>query len=149
VIKKPDSVQLRRQALFASPFIWSPEKPQSVVMVMTKVDPVYVTESKNAFDRYNRENFYAKNYEITQQTLSDSMKLMVVHGFENAGAAEVYAGKASNAASREIIPWLPANKYYFIIIDDQNLEILKLNKDIQLYRKFLSMYLPDKTPSGK
>jgi hypothetical protein len=149
VLKKPDSAQLRKQALFVSPFIWSPDKPQSVVLVMTKVDPVYVTESKNAFDRYNRETFYGKNYETSQLALSDTSKMMVIHGFDNAALALAYLDKAGNAAPREIVPWLPVNKYYFIIIDDQNLEILKANKDIQLYKKFLSVYSPDKFPSGK
>jgi hypothetical protein len=149
VLKKPDSTQLRKQALFVSPFIWSPDKPQSVVLVMTKVDPVYVTESKNAFDRYNRETFYGKNYETSQLALSDTSKMMVIHGFDNAALALAYLDKAGNAAPREIVPWLPVNKYYFIIIDDQNLEILKANKDIRLYKKFLSVYSPDKFPSDK
>lgn len=148
-LKKPDSLQLRKQALFSSPFTWAPDKPQSVVLVMTKVDPVYVTESKNAFDRYNRENFYGKDYETSQQALSDTTKMMVIHGFDNAALALAYLDKAGNAAPREIIPWLPVNKFFFIIIDDQNLEILKTNKDISLYKKFLSVYSPDKFPPVK
>ena len=132
-----------------SPFTWAPDKPQAVVLVMTKVDPVYVTESKNAFDRYNRENFYGKNYDISQLALSDTTKLMVIHGFENAALALAYLDKAGNAAPREIIPWLPATKYYFIVIDDENMDILKVNKDIQLYQKFLSVYSPDKFPPVK
>ncbi len=143
VIRKPDAAQLKAQTLFAaSPYIWAPDNPQSVVLVMNKVDPVYVTESKNAFDRYNRENFYGKNYEISKESVSDSTKLMVIHGFANAAAALTYLDKAGNAAPREIIPWLPATKYYFVIIDDRNLEILKVNKDMQLYRKFLQVYSP-------
>jgi hypothetical protein len=149
LVHKPDSAQLKKQALFISPFAWSPAKPQSVVLVMTKVDPVYVTESKNAFDRYNRENFYGRNFETSKQELSDTIKLMVIGGFDNATAALVYLDKAGNAAPREIIPWLPVSKYYFIVIDDQNLEILKANKDLQLYRKFLSVYAPDKFPPAK
>jgi hypothetical protein len=149
VIKKPDSLQLKKQALFVSPYTWSPDKPQSVVLVMTKVDPVYVTESKNAFDRYNRENFYGKNYETSQVSLNDSSKMMIIHGFDNASAALTYLDKAGNAAPREIIPWLPVNKFYFIVIDDQNLEILKANKDLSLYKKFLSVYAPDKFPPAK
>ncbi|HEY2349535.1 MAG TPA: hypothetical protein VGH64_10980, partial [Puia sp.] len=148
-IKKPDALQLKAQSLFVSPFIWSPDKPQYVVMVMTNVDPVYVTESKNAFDRYNRENFYGKNYEIDKQSLTDTSKLMVVQGFGNVGQALTYLNKAGNAAPREIIPWLPEKKYFFIIIDGENLEILKANKDIQLYRRFLSVYSPDSFPAGK
>ncbi len=147
-IKKPDAVQLRAQALFVSPFIWSPAKPQTVALVMSKVDPVYVTESKNAFDRYNRENFYGKNYETSQLVFSDTTRMMVIHGFENMAQAQAYLDKAGNAAPREIIPWLPSGKYFFIIIDDQNLEILKANKDMQLYKKFLSVYSPDKFPGN-
>ncbi|HEV3249573.1 MAG TPA: hypothetical protein VGZ71_01390, partial [Puia sp.] len=120
-----------------------------VVLVMTKVDPVYVTESKNAFDRYNRENFYGKVYETSQLPLSDTTKMMVIHGFDNAALALAYLDKAGNAAPREIIPWLPVNKFFFIIIDDQNLEILKANKDMSLYKKFLSVYSPDKFPPVK
>ncbi len=78
---------------------------------------------------------------------SDTTKMMVIHGFENMALAQAYVNKAGNAAPREIIPWLPASKYFFIIIDDQNLEILKTNKDMQLYKKFLSVYSPD-TISG-
>jgi hypothetical protein len=148
-IKKPDALQLKAQALFVSPFIWSPDKPQSVVLVMSKVDPVYVTESKNAFDRYNRENFYGKNYDISRESLSDTIKMMVIHGFPNIVSAQAYLDKTGNAAPREIIPWLPAAKYFFILIDDQNLEILKANKDLLLYRKFLSVYAPDKFPAAK
>ena len=148
-IKKPDSLQLKKQSLFISPFSWAPDKAQSVVLVMTKVDPVYVTESKNAFDRYNRENFYGKNYETSQLSISDSTKMMIIHGFDNAALALAYLDKTGSAAPREIIPWLPQTKFFFIVIDDDNLEILKSNKDIRLYQKFLSVYAPDKFPPGK
>ncbi|MEJ0082607.1 MAG: hypothetical protein WDM78_17015 [Puia sp.] len=148
-IKKPDALQLKAQALFVSPYTWSPDKPQYVVLVMSNVDPVYVTESKNAFDRYNRENFYGKNYEIDKQSLTDTTKMMVMQGFENASTALTYLNKAANAAPREIIPWLPEKKYFFIIIDAHNLETLKANKDVQLYRRFLNVYSPDAFPAGK
>ena len=149
ISKKPDSVQIKVPASFVSPYIWSPEKPYTVALIMTKVDPVYVTESKNAFDRYNRENYYGKNYDINLQSISDTTKMMIIRGFENSGAALTYLDKAGNAAGREIIPWLPANKYYFIIIDDQNLETLKTLKDMQQYKKFLSVYSPGKFPNLK
>ncbi len=144
IAKKPDSVQLKQQSAFVSPFSWSPDKPQTVALIMTRVDPVYVTESKNAFDRYNRENFYGKPFDISLLALSDTTKMMIIHGFDNAAGALLYLDKAGNAAAREIIPWLPPSKYYFIIIDDQNLDILKTNKNMPLYKKFLSVYSPDK-----
>jgi tetratricopeptide (TPR) repeat protein len=147
--KIPDSLQAKIPANFASAFTAAPEKPHAVALIMDKVDPVYVTESKNAFDRYNRENYYGKHFAINTVILSDSVKIVLINGFENANAALAYMEKAGKMAGREILPWLPANKYSFIIIDDQNLAILQSNKDVQAYRKFLSVYFPGKFPPIK
>jgi outer membrane protein assembly factor BamD (BamD/ComL family) len=134
---------------FASPFSLSPDKPHAVALIMNKVDPVYVTESKNAFDRYNRENYYGKHFDIGLVSLSDSIKIVVIGGFENASAALTYLAKTSKVTGQEILPWLPAAKYSFIIIDDQNLSTLQTNKDIQAYKRFLSVYYPDRFPPAK
>jgi hypothetical protein len=143
--KKTDSLQaLKKLPGFVSAFAVAPDKPHSVMILMNKVDPVYVTESKNAFNRYNRENYYGKNFDIENVSLNDTLKLVLISGFENADAAYQYMDKAGKIAGREIIPWLPANKYSFLIITDNNLGILKTNQDIQGYRKFLSVYFPDK-----
>jgi outer membrane protein assembly factor BamD (BamD/ComL family) len=146
---KPDSLQAKKPAIFASAFTAAPARPHAVALIMDKVDPVYVTESKNAFDRYNRENFYGKHFDINIVALSDSIKIVLINGFENADAALAYLDKTGKLAGREILPWLPANKYSFIIIDDQNLAVLQTNKDIQAYKKFLSVYFPGKFPPLK
>jgi hypothetical protein len=44
-----------------SAFALTPDKPHSVLIVMTKVDPVYVSEARNAFNGYNQENFYSQS----------------------------------------------------------------------------------------
>ena len=72
---------------------------------------------------------------------------MIIHGFANAAEALNYLNKAGNAAPREIIPWLPANKYFFIVIDDANMDILNANKNMDLYRRFLQVYSPDQFPA--
>jgi outer membrane protein assembly factor BamD (BamD/ComL family) len=147
--KTPDSLQAKIPASFASAFTAAPERPHAVALIMDKVDPVYVTESKNAFDRYNKENYYGKHFDINTVILSDSVKIVLINGFENANTALTYMEKAEKTAGREILPWLPANKYSFIIIDDRNLGVLQTNKDIQAYRKFLSVYFPGKFPPVK
>lgn len=147
--KKPDSLQAKAPVAFTSAFTAAPEKPHAVALIMDQVDPVYVTESKNAFDRYNRENYYGKHFEINQVSISDGIKIVLINGFENADAALAYLDKTGKVAGREILPWLPANKYSFIIIDAQNLAILQSNKDVQAYRKFLSVYFPGKFPPLK
>ncbi|HEX4373154.1 MAG TPA: hypothetical protein VHZ50_07630, partial [Puia sp.] len=127
-----------------SVFAFAPDKPHNVALLITKVDPVYVTETRNAFNRYNKENYYNKTMTINNISLDDSMKLVVISGFDNATDALSYLEQARKVAPREIISWLPAAKYSFIIISDENLERLKANKDLTEYRKFLSAFFPGK-----
>ncbi len=130
-------------AAFASAFTNTPERSHAVMIVMNKVDPVYVAETRNAFNRYNRENYYGKIFDISNIALNDSIKLVVITGgFDSASAALDYMMKAQKIAPREILPWLPAAKYSFMIITDLNLATLKENKDLAAYKKFLSVYYP-------
>ncbi|HUR10914.1 MAG TPA: hypothetical protein VM012_06070 [Flavitalea sp.] len=123
---------------------FSAEIPHYVVVVLDKVDPVYVSESRNAFNRYNKEKYYNRPIDISNQVIDENNKLVVMAGFENATVALDYLEKTRKAAASEIIPWLPASKYSFIIISAPNLEILKTNKDLDVYRKFLSVHFPGK-----
>jgi tetratricopeptide (TPR) repeat protein len=127
-----------------SVFAFAPDKPHNVALLITKVDPVYVTETRNAFNRYNKENYYNKTMIINNISLDDSIKLVVISGFDNSTDALIYMEQARKVAPREIISWLPATKYSFIIISDENLERLKANKDLTEYRKFLSAFFPGK-----
>ncbi|HMH22092.1 MAG TPA: hypothetical protein VK563_09960 [Puia sp.] len=127
-----------------SAFAYGPEKPHSIMIVMDKVDPVYVSEAKNAFNRYNLENYYSLGLTIDNSSLSDSLKLVVIGSFENSAAALDYLTKTRAMAPRAIVPWLPANKYSFLIISGPNLDLLKTNKDMPAYKKFLQAAFPGK-----
>ncbi len=140
---KADSGYISRQlAASKSPFIYAPHRTQAIAILLNKVDPVYVTETKNAFNRYNQENFYNKTYDISIAPLNDTIKIVIINGFENSDAALSYLNSAKKLAPREIVPWLPAGKYSFVIITAENLETLKANKDVPAYRKFLSASYP-------
>ncbi len=144
-------VEQKRDTIVAAPlpttklaYSFKPELPHAVVIVMDKVDPVYVSESRNAFNRYNKEKYYNKPIEINNQVLNDTTRLVVMTNFENASAALEYLEKTRVVAAREIVPWLPAGKYYFILISPENLEVLKSKKDIEEYRRFLTQSFPGK-----
>jgi hypothetical protein len=113
---------------------------QIVALVLDKVDPVYVTETRNAFNRYNREN--RQPQAVNNLVLTDDIKLVLIDGFPNAAAALAYMEKAKKAAPGDIIPWLPANKYSFIIISHSNLPVLTNSKDIGVYKSFLAQSYP-------
>jgi tetratricopeptide (TPR) repeat protein len=127
-----------------SVFTLTPDKPHSVILVLDKVDPVYVSEAGNAFNRYNTETYYNLSLTTQNASLNDSLKLLVISNFKDADAALDYLRNVKGSAPRAIIPWMPAGKYSFQIISANNLELLLNTKDMNAYRKFLSAAYPDK-----
>ncbi|HMU47101.1 MAG TPA: hypothetical protein PKC72_12085 [Chitinophagaceae bacterium] len=127
-----------------SAFTHNPNTSHFVVLVLNKVDPVFVNEAKNAFFRYNRETYYNKTYNLELQQLDDDNRLLVTSAFANAQEALDYVEKARPKTSTEIIPWLKGGKYSFIIISQFNLDILKSSKDMEGYKTFLNQNFPGK-----
>ena len=142
---KEDSAQVSaRLRTMNSVFALNPDGPHSVVILMDKVDPVYVSEARNAFNGYNQENFYSQQLTAENASLSDSAKMLVIGSFPSDKEAITYLSNAKALAPRQIIPWLPANKYTLFIISTANLQLLLTNKDINAYRQFLSAAYPGK-----
>jgi outer membrane protein assembly factor BamD (BamD/ComL family) len=139
-----DTVQAKPLPAEKLAYSFNPELPHLVVIVMDKVDPVYVSESRNAFNRYNKEKYYNKPIEINNLVLNDTTRLVVMSNFTNASDALDYLEKTRKVAAREIVPWLPAGKYSFILISTSNLEILKTTTDMSEYKKFLLQNFPGK-----
>ncbi len=124
-------------------FIIKPDSAHYVVMLLEKVDGVYITEAKNAFNRYNKENYYSNAYTIMKDTIDAQHAVLVISSFADGATAVTYYDKIKKAASREV-SWLPANKYSFAIITNENLQLLKNNKDIAGYIKLLNQQYPGK-----
>ncbi len=127
-----------------SVYSFNAQQPQMVMVVLEKVDPVYVTETRNAFNRYNREKYYNKTIEINNIPLDDNIKLVVLKPFENADAAIDYIEKARKLTRGDIIPWLPADKYGLYMISQENLDLLLASKDFSAYKKALADAFPGK-----
>jgi hypothetical protein len=124
-------------------FIIKPDSPHHVIMILEKVDPVYVNESKNAFTRYNNQNYYGQPITISKESIDADHNILVISSFPDGAAALQYYEKIKRDASREV-SWLPANKYSFVIISNDNLQLLKANKDITGYRTLLNKQYPGK-----
>jgi len=124
-------------------FIFDPNVPQYVMMVLTKVDPVYGSEARNAFSRYNSQRFYSQNIKITKDTLDADRALLIFSEFISADEAIKYRDKIKADAPSEV-SWLPAQKYSFYIISAPNLELLKENKNLQSYIDLLNKKYPGK-----
>ncbi|MBP6432095.1 MAG: hypothetical protein KA319_10030 [Ferruginibacter sp.] len=139
-IKKPvvvaDSLK-KIPVITNASFKFNPTSPHYVMVILDKVDVVYVNEAKNALDRYNREKYYGQTITIAKDTLDKEKALLVISSFADADAAIPYYDKLKKEAKVEL-SWLPAAKYSFIIINEENLQILKTNKNITDYKKLLN-----------
>ncbi|MGN6435955.1 MAG: hypothetical protein ACTHMM_05450 [Agriterribacter sp.] len=144
---------ITRPAIDSSKFARPTPKPQGgysynasdmhyVVIVLNKVDIVYVNEAKNAFSRYNRETFYGQPIEIAVEPLDDNNKLLLMSGFADAASAIQYLERTKKVAGSQVVPWLAADKYSFTIISEPNLQVLKDKKDLQQYKNFVETNYP-------
>ncbi len=129
--------------LVSGPFKMALDAPHSVLMILEKVDGVYVNEARNAFNRYNRENYFGQPIQITKDVLDADRSLLVIASFADAATALQYYTKIRKNAAAEV-SWLPANKYSFLIITDDNLQLLKANKNMSDYKKLLNTQFPGK-----
>jgi tetratricopeptide (TPR) repeat protein len=127
-----------------APYTFNANEPYYVVLVMNKVDPVFVNEAKNAFVRHNKDTYYNKTYTADLYQLDADNRLLMIAPFENASAAVTYIDKTKPITPTQILPWLKGGKYSFLIMTDSNFDLLKSNLDIELYRAFLNQYLPGK-----
>ncbi|HVZ96208.1 MAG TPA: tetratricopeptide repeat protein [Chitinophagaceae bacterium] len=124
-------------------FMIDPLSPQNVMMVLTKVDPVYISEAKNAMARYSEENFYSQQITVTKDTLDKDRQLIVFSQFPTADDAIKFVNRLKHDAPSEI-SWLPPAKYAFYIISGPNLDLLKQNKNLQSYLDLLNKKYPGK-----
>ena len=142
-----DSSQFKKPAPAAKTpagFTFKPTDQHYVAIVLEKVDIVYGNEARNAFNRYNQENYYSQQIEMSILPIDDTHKLILMSSFTDAVAALDYVEKAKRIAGAQIVPWLAADKYSFMIIGAENLEVLKNNKDLAAYKKFLLNNYPGK-----
>lgn len=141
--KAADSVQVvRKKPISNGVYTEDSTEAHYIVLVLNKVDPVYVNEARNAFNRYHREQYYGKPIEISSETLNDETKLVIMKGFGNAAEALDYIGKAKKRAASDIIPWLTPQKYSFIMTTAVNLEALHRTKDVTGYKSFMQTVYP-------
>ncbi len=138
-----DTVAKVAPPLTSGPFVMAVGSPHHVLMILNKVDPVYVTEARNAFIRYNKENYYGQTININTDVLDADRNLLVITTFADAATAIQYYDKIKRDAAAEI-SWLPANKYSFLIITEENLQLLKTNKNLTGYKDLLNTQFPNR-----
>jgi hypothetical protein len=125
-------------------YIYNASEPYVVLMVFDKVDPVYITESKTAFQRYNNSAHTNETITINiHEGKPDELSWMDLGPYPNVASVLGYFDELK-ANARSIVPWLPADKYQFVIISQTNLEILNTRQNLEEYKLFIRQYVKDK-----
>ena len=142
---KADSIKLKSATpVKLKSYSYVGDSAQYVGVLMDKVDGVYQSEAKNAFNRYNKEKFYTQQIDISASKIDDRYSIVLEGPFANAAAAIEYIDKVRPIAKSRILPWLSVEKYSFIVISQSNLEILKTTKDMDAYKQLLQTAVPGK-----
>lgn len=145
VINNIPQVLTKKDTLSVTPaFTINTFQPQMVAIVLNKVDVVYLNECLNAFKRYNQQTFYNQQFDIQKQKINDNYSIMTINcaDFTSIEKNLEYISKVKPKTTSQIIPWLDPKKYSFIIVDQNNLDILKQNGDITGYLNTLKTTLP-------
>ena len=143
-VPQPDTSTVKPPVNVSSSYVNSPNEAHYVVLLLNKVDPVFSNEAKNAFLRFNRTNYQAKNYSADLFELNADYKLLLIAPFTNAQDAISYIEKTKPRTATEIIPWLKGGKYFFSILTNGNFDVLKFNMDVDVYKAFLNQHFPGK-----
>ena len=115
-----------------------------LVVMLNKVDPIFVNESKNAFTRFNQQLSLNKPIPINIQKINAQYQYLLFGPFVNAEQALGYMDKVRPSAATRIVPWLGADKFKFSMISPSNLSLLIASGDIDGYNSFLHELYPDK-----
>jgi len=114
------------------------------ILIMNQVDISFINEAKNAYNRFNKQQFASKPLETTVVPITDDLKLVSISGFANSTEALDYIEQIKKLSSTQIIPWLAANKYQFGIINAAQQETLQKTKDLNPFLSFLKTTYPGK-----
>ncbi|MFT3845066.1 MAG: hypothetical protein QM725_08440 [Lacibacter sp.] len=137
------SIKPLKETKIETAYIYTPNEPYVVMMYFEQVDPIYISESKNAFQRYNSGNHSGENIRINATENDRNFSFLDMGTFADVTASLGYMEELQKNA-KQIVPWLPPAKYNFIIISVRNLETLKTRKNMEEYKVFIRQYVKDK-----
>jgi hypothetical protein len=141
-LRPSDTTRPKPQLQVSNTYSFDPTEPHYVVIILNKVDPIFVSEARNAFFRHNRDTYYPKQMEAELVEIDADNRLLLISPFPGSDEAAEYVDRTKPRTSTEIIPWLKGGKYSYSIISARNLEALKNSKDINKYTQFIDQHFP-------
>ena len=130
-------------SLIGKEFRYNPNEPHYAVLLLDKVDDVFIKETVTSFNKYNKEKLTNSVLGVTSLKLNDQYHLILIGPLSNAPNGLSYIDDVKPQTIK-ILPWLPTFKYTYSLIGISNLEILKANNNMDKYKAFLQKTFPNK-----
>jgi hypothetical protein len=125
-------------------FSFNPADSQYIMIILDKVDEVYVNETKNAFNRYNRQQSSTQKIGTIAIQKIGQYEVVLVGPFNNAVDVVNYYDNTKPMVATRIIPWLTNEKYSFGFIGKSNLEKMTTVEKVAEYFTFIKNVFPDR-----
>lgn len=130
----------------ALPYQIKADEQQSVAIVLENIDPAYVNEVVYSLSNSPLKNSPQASVEIEKLKLRDKLFLIIIRStnFTSATAAYGYIEYLKPVASKNVLSWLDASTYHYILINDVNLGLLQQDPQLDVYEKILKQTYPGK-----
>jgi len=130
-------------SLIGKEFTYNPNEPHYAVLLLDKVDDVFIKETVTSFNKYNKEKLTNSVLGVSSFKLNEQYHLILIGPLSNAPNGLSYIDDVKPQTIK-ILPWLPTFKYTYSLIGISNLEILKANNNMDKYKAFLQKIFPNK-----
>lgn len=124
----------------------APNEPFAVAIVLPQIDPAYVNEVNYALSNAPQTQYAGGSVTTERIKLTPQLSLIVLRSpaFNEATAAIQYITYLQPLAAKQILSWLDVRKYRFLIISEENLNLLKQTPEIERYEQDLKKAIPGK-----
>ncbi|HSC52100.1 MAG TPA: hypothetical protein VLC98_00650 [Phnomibacter sp.] len=128
------------------PYTIKAEDASHVAIVLENIDPAYVNEVVYSLSNSPQRNSVDATVAIEKKKLRDKLFLVIIRSpsFNTATAAYRYIEYLKPIATKNILSWLGADKYHYIIVNDENLNKLQQDPALDVYEKILKQTFPGK-----
>jgi len=130
----------------ALPYTIRAAEAQMVAIVLENIDPAYVNEVTYSISNSPLRNSATASVVVEKKKLRDKLWLVLLRSpsFVSATDAYAYIEYLKPVAQKNILSWLDAAKYRYILLSEENLNKLLEDPTLDVYESILKKTYPGK-----
>ncbi|MDI9358471.1 MAG: hypothetical protein QM528_05960 [Phycisphaerales bacterium] len=118
------------------PYYINPLDTERIVIVLNKVDALFINEVRNSIIIYNTtQNNKSTRYACRIYNINNNLSFISIDSFAGLGTAMDYYKKLKKALPNSLITWLEPSKYDLFVINRPCFDSLLRRQDVNNYRQ--------------